>query len=178
MKNNLVQVNNGQLGISSRDIADMISKRHDNLVRVIDHYIEIIGQNSNLRADDFFVETSYTAGTGKNYKAYFLTKKGCDMVANKMTGDKGILFTATYIDKFYEMEKKLSAPIESNNIKSERLAIMKQNAKVREAQLWEKLAQVTDNTTYKQICTAYAANTLGWKAEREEQEKKTHSKFY
>lgn len=29
------------------------------------------------------------------------------MVANKMTGEKGILFTATYVDKFYEMEHQL-----------------------------------------------------------------------
>jgi phage regulator Rha-like protein len=29
------------------------------------------------------------------------------MVANKMTGTKGVLFTATYVTKFDEMEKQL-----------------------------------------------------------------------
>ena len=29
------------------------------------------------------------------------------MVANKITGDKGIIFTAKYIDRFYEMERLL-----------------------------------------------------------------------
>ncbi|MDN9204386.1 phage antirepressor KilAC domain-containing protein, partial [Clostridioides difficile] len=36
-----------------------------------------------------------------------LTKKGCDMVANKMTGEKGIIFTAIYVTKFEEMEREL-----------------------------------------------------------------------
>lgn len=32
------------------------------------------------------------------------------MVANKMTGEKGVLFTAAYVIKFEEMEKKQSLP--------------------------------------------------------------------
>ncbi|MCT6631970.1 Rha family transcriptional regulator, partial [Staphylococcus aureus] len=62
-------------------------------------------QNSCLRADDFFVESSYQAGTGKQYKHYLLTIKGCDIVAKKMTGSKGILFTASYVDAFHIMDE-------------------------------------------------------------------------
>jgi hypothetical protein len=39
---------------------------------------------------------------------YLLTRKGCDLVANKMTGEKGVLFTATYVTRFEEMEKVLT----------------------------------------------------------------------
>ena len=46
-------------------------------------------------------------GNNKSYPYYLLTKKGCDMVANKMTGTKGVLFTAAYVTKFDEMEKQL-----------------------------------------------------------------------
>lgn len=168
---NLVQVNNEKLVISSRDIADMINKRHDHLIRDIDRYIEVISQNpklgtdsqnAKLRSDDFFIETSYTAGTGKQYKAYLLTKKGCDMIANKMTGEKGILFTATYIEKFYEMEKQLRIAAPVDDLKAERIATMKRNAKVREANLWVKLAQ-EGNETFKQVCRTYAANVLAEK---------------
>ena len=35
------------------------------------------------------------------------------MVANKMTGDKGILFTATYVTKFDDMEKRLTDPVQN-----------------------------------------------------------------
>ena len=110
MENFNLLVKDGVVYADSREVAEMTGKRHDHLVRDIDGYIAVLDQNPNLGADDFFVESTYTAGTGKNYKCYLLTKKGCDMVANKMTGEKGVLFTATYIDKFYEMEKQLKAP--------------------------------------------------------------------
>ena len=116
-------VKNDKVYANSRDVAEMTGKKHAHLCRDIEGYIAVISQNSKmssdsknpnlgadsqnpkLDSDDFFVESSYTAGTGKAYKCYLLTKKGCDMVANKMTGEKGILFTATYIDRFYQMEQ-------------------------------------------------------------------------
>ncbi|WP_436881765.1 phage regulatory protein/antirepressor Ant [Mammaliicoccus sciuri] len=98
---------NKELYVDSREIAEMTNKRHADLVRSIESYLEVLGQNAKLRSDDFFLESSYQAGTGKQYKHYLLTKKGCDMVANKMTGEKGILFTATYVDAFYQMQEQI-----------------------------------------------------------------------
>ncbi|SEH77845.1 phage regulatory protein, rha family [Halobacillus karajensis] len=94
----------GQLLVDSREVAEMTYKRHDHLVRDIDNYVKVIDQNPNLGTDDFFIENNYRAGTGRLYKHYLLTRKGCDMVANKMTGEKGVLFTAEYVTRFEEME--------------------------------------------------------------------------
>lgn len=96
--------------IDSRKVAEMVGKRHDNLVRDIERYVAVIGQTSKLRTDDFFVEQTYTAGTGKNYKRYDITKQGCEMIANKLTGEKGILFTAEYVNLFNSMEQVLRKP--------------------------------------------------------------------
>ena len=149
----------------SRQVAELVDKRHDHLVRDIDGYIKTLSKNPKLGASNFFVESSYKqAGNGKEVRCYLLTKKGCDMVANKMTGEKGVLFTATYIDKFYEMEHRLKSstakPLDES--KTKRLAIMERNAKVREAALWAKLAEGSSGT-YQQVCKAYAANTLAEK---------------
>lgn len=103
---NLIE-SNGQHFVDSRDVAEMVEKRHADLVRSIEGYLVVIGQNAKLRSDDFFVESTYQAGTGKLYKHYLLTKQGCEMVANKMTGDKGVLFTAEYVTRFNEMEHHL-----------------------------------------------------------------------
>jgi Rha family phage regulatory protein len=107
--NNLQLVKqNGQVLADSRDIAEMTGKKHFNLVRDIEGYIYIL-ENSNLSFQDFFIESSYKVdGNNKTYKSFLLTKIGCDMVANKMTGTKGVLFTAAYTKKFEEMEKQLS----------------------------------------------------------------------
>ncbi|MEC2307801.1 Rha family transcriptional regulator [Bacillus atrophaeus] len=87
----------------------MVEKRHADLVRSIEGYLGVLGQNAKLRSDDFFIESTYQAGTGKPYKHYLLTKQGCEMVANKMTGEKGILFTAAYVNQFNQMERHLQA---------------------------------------------------------------------
>ncbi|HUX79106.1 MAG TPA: phage antirepressor KilAC domain-containing protein, partial [Alphaproteobacteria bacterium] len=62
-----------------------------------------------------FIKSSYKVdGNNKTYPCYLLTRKGCDMVANKMTGEKGVLFTATYVTKFEEMENSLKIAIKDS----------------------------------------------------------------
>ena len=45
-------VENGKLVADSREVADMVGKRHDHLVRDIDGYIEAIGTETNLGVSD------------------------------------------------------------------------------------------------------------------------------
>ncbi|CAM4013220.1 hypothetical protein BAMA_12415 [Bacillus manliponensis] len=98
---------NGQLLVESREVAEMVDKRHADLLRSIENYIQVL-ENAKLRSQDFFIETNYTTeGNNKVYKNYLLTRKGCDMVANKLTGEKGVLFTAAYVTRFEEMENVL-----------------------------------------------------------------------
>lgn len=88
----------------SREVAEMIGKRHADLLRSIDNYNEIL-LNAKMRSDDFFIESDYTDASRKKNKCYLLTKQGCEMVANKLTGKKGILFTAEYVQAFNKMEE-------------------------------------------------------------------------
>lgn len=93
--------------INSREVAEMVSMRHTDLMRKINGYVEIL-LNAKLRSVDFFIEDSYKDASGKENKCYQLTRKGCDMVANKLTGEKGVLFTAAYVTRFEEMEKEIA----------------------------------------------------------------------
>lgn len=83
----------------------MIGKRHDHLIRDIAGYAKILSENTHPKSggsgterkiapSDFFIPHVYQDSTGRTLPCYLLTKKGCDMVANKMTGEKGVLFTA------------------------------------------------------------------------------------
>ncbi|MED3888170.1 phage regulatory protein/antirepressor Ant [Priestia aryabhattai] len=98
---------NGKLLTHSREVAAMIGKDHKNLLADIRSYVEVLEMSSNFSPSDFFIETVYLDKLNRTKPCYHLTKKGCDMVANKMTGTKGIIFTATYVSKFEEMESKL-----------------------------------------------------------------------
>lgn len=96
------------LTLDSREVAKMLEKRHSNLLRDIETYIGYLRQNSKLSSDDFFKETSYKAGSGRFYKTYKISKNGCEFLAHKQTGEKGAIFTASYINRFHEMEAQLS----------------------------------------------------------------------
>lgn len=97
--------------VDSRDVAEMIGKEHKNLLRDIAGYIEAMTNSDKIsqlkiEPSDFFIESTFE-NRGKQYPCYLLTKKGCDMVANKMTGEKGVLFTASYVTAFEAMRKEL-----------------------------------------------------------------------
>ncbi len=62
----------------------------------------------NFSLSDFFIPSTYTDNKGEQRPCYLLTKKGCDMVANKLTGEKGVLFTAAYVTAFEKMRRELT----------------------------------------------------------------------
>lgn len=100
---------NGKLLVDSREVAEMIGKRHDHLLADIRKYIVIL-DSQDFGSQNFFIPSTYLNEQNKTQPCFLITRKGCDMVANKMTGEKGVLFTAAYVSRFEEMEKRLSAP--------------------------------------------------------------------
>lgn len=93
--------------INSREVADMVGKEHKNLLRDINGYCKIL-ESSTLSSQEFFIESTYKTKQNKEAKCYEITRKGCDMVANKLIGEKGVLFTAAYVTRFEEMEKEIA----------------------------------------------------------------------
>lgn len=113
--------------IDSREVAEMVGKEHRKLLRDIRTYIDQIkkineGQNPKSKIglsdsevkrkiafSDFFIESSYSVeGQSRSYPCYLVTRKGCEFIAHKLTGIKGTAFTATYINRFHEMENQLA----------------------------------------------------------------------
>lgn len=90
--------------IDSRDVAKMIGKTHKNLMRDIRSYINDLEMSSKLSPSDFFIESDYLDSINRTKPCYLLTKQGCEFVANKLTGRKGTIFTATYVSLFNEYE--------------------------------------------------------------------------
>ncbi|MEK3974712.1 Rha family transcriptional regulator [Psychrobacillus sp. FSL K6-1267] len=99
----------GQLVTDSREVAEMTGKEHKELMRSIRQYSSVL-TSANLRSSEFFIPHYYKDAKKEQRPCFLLTKKGCDMVANKMTGERGILFTAEYVTRFDEMEKEIRKP--------------------------------------------------------------------
>ncbi|MCC3868468.1 Rha family transcriptional regulator [Terrisporobacter mayombei] len=95
--------------IPSYEVAEMMETRHSKVIRMVEGDEDRAGIIPTLRkaqmgVSKYFIESTYKVeGNNKTYKCYECTKLGCDMLANKMTGEKGILFTAKYVERFNEM---------------------------------------------------------------------------
>ena len=95
--------------IPSYEVAKMMEVEHAKVLRMIEGDKTHIGiiptlRKAQLGVSEYFIESTYKVeNNNKIYKCYECTKLGCDMLANKITGEKGILFTARYVKKFNEM---------------------------------------------------------------------------
>lgn len=119
--------------LDSREVAEMVEKQHKHLLRDIHGYIREmkklgelknelspgapkvgepkIGPSSNvpkINPSDFFIPSTYISDQGKELPNFLITKKGCEFVANKLTGEKGTKFTAMYVTRFNIMEERES----------------------------------------------------------------------
>ena len=111
---NLIEANNEKIvTLDSREVAEMLGKDHSMLLREIEgskdgKTVGIIPtlENANFAVSNYFIQSTYKSGT-REYKCYKITKMGCEMLGNKQQGEKGILFTAKYVERFNEMEDKL-----------------------------------------------------------------------
>ncbi len=98
-----------ELTINSREVAKMVGKEHSKLLRDIKIYIKYFNE-ANFGFVDFFKEDIYVDAKGEKRPCYEVTKKGCELIGHKLTGKKGVLFTASYINRFHEMEEELKNP--------------------------------------------------------------------
>lgn len=97
---------NGIEVVDSRDVAAMVEREHRELLKSIRTYANYLAEGE-IPLNGFFIESSYIDSIGRTLPCYFVTKKGCDMIANKMTGKKGVLFTAAYVTAFEKMREQL-----------------------------------------------------------------------
>lgn len=92
--------------LDSREVAEMVEKNHADLLRDIRTNMGYLGK-SNFALADYFLESTYKDTQGKGRPCYLVTKKGCELIAHKLTGEKGTIFSARYINRFHEMESTI-----------------------------------------------------------------------
>ena len=111
---------NGKAVVDSREVARMLGRPHKNLLADIHRYISAMERRKadglnfqpvarDFQLVDFFVPSTYTNDHNQTFPCYLLTQKGCEMVANKLTGEKGILFTAAYVNAFHALQEQAQA---------------------------------------------------------------------
>lgn len=92
--------------VSSLDVAETFEKRHSDVIEKIEELIK--AENSVLT---MFYKSSYKAGTGKNYKMYYMNRDGFTLLVMGFNGQKAMQFKLAYIKQFNEMEKLLKEKV-------------------------------------------------------------------
>lgn len=98
---NITQNTDGQLVVSSRQVAEHFEKEHKN---VLNNIREIFAAEKS--AAKFFIESAYE-NRGKQYPEYLMNRDGFTLLAMSFTGKKALEWKIKYIEAFNAMEKAL-----------------------------------------------------------------------
>jgi len=153
----------GQPMVDSREVASLIEKNHSKLLRDIRVYCDYLIE-AKVGFNEFFIESSYRDPIGRELPCYLITKRGCDLIANKLIGKKGVIFTAKYVDAFEKMRDFITEGRKLNNgVPFEQLVKsvehITKNLKMNEAStilMYQKLYEACGQPT--EFLPAYAFN--------------------
>lgn len=150
--------------LTSNEVAEMIGKEHSKLIRDIRTYIGYLAE-AKIGSGDFFIESTYKDSNNQERPNYLLTKQGCEMVSNKLTGAKGVQFTAKYVSRFNAMEEhikqdKPTQPTQDLETKRMNAEARLENARVRKAKLLSELAKTTTSDVNKVLLEDKAVEVL------------------
>lgn len=107
-----LQDKDGQIVVSSRDVAVRFGKEHKNVIRAIETLIEesLFSESSILSSQKMFIENAYKVDdNNKLYKEYLMTRDGFTLLAMGFTGKEAFKFKLAYIEAFNKMEEALKS---------------------------------------------------------------------
>lgn len=99
--------------IDSREVARMMGVTHGYLLKCIEGGAGVVGilptlSYHGIKSCDYFVPSSFKqSNNNAEFRSYLVTKQGCELLGNKQQGEKGILFSLAYVERFNAMEKEL-----------------------------------------------------------------------
>lgn len=106
--NKLINISNqdGQLVVTSRQIAEDFGKDHPDVTKSIENLIKGIGKSSDT--SNLFIENQYQNEQNKQwYKEYLLTRDGFSLLVMGFNGTKALQWKLKYIEAFNKMEQSL-----------------------------------------------------------------------
>lgn len=110
-------MNQLERSISSLEIAEMVGRRHDQVLRDIKTVIEHLGFGDDHKSvGNYFVQETYKDDLNRTKPCFQLTKKGCELYGTRMTGEKGTQFAVKYIERFNEMEQHIKQKTPQNSL--------------------------------------------------------------
>ncbi len=141
--NNLINIKNldGDLVVSSREVAENFEKRHDHVLRDLDDLQKGVTQNWG----DLFYETTYIHEQNKQeYREVLMNRDGFTLLAMGFTGQKALAWKLKYIAAFNKMEEALKS--QAQQIDSKFLYMLAGQLEEKEKQIAEQKKEIEHKT--------------------------------
>lgn len=104
INNNLVEVKNNTVVVSSLQIAEHFGKEHKNVLRLLS---SLLSSANKQRLSKHFFKSNYKDETGKNNTMYLMNRDGFSLLVMGFTGDKALKWKLDFIDAFNAMEQEI-----------------------------------------------------------------------
>ena len=114
----------GELVVTSRQVAEDFGKEHRNVVRAIEN---LTAQNSAVK--NIMIKSTFEH-RGNEYTEYLLTRDGFSLLVMGFTGSRALEWKLKYIEAFNKMEQAIKNPFA--NLSKELQAIISIDAKIQE----------------------------------------------
>ena len=101
IENALVEVQNGQIVVSSKQVAEHFGKEHKHVLESIREILAV-----EKSATKFFAESTFE-NRGKEYPMFLMNRDGFTLLAMGFTGKKALEWKLKYIQAFNAMEKQI-----------------------------------------------------------------------
>lgn len=150
-----IENKNGQLVVSSREVARNFEKRHDGVLRDIDNLIGGLPKTVDTLA--LFIPTEYQhEQNGQTYREYLLTRDGFSLLVMGFTGSKALEWKLKYIEAFNAMDQQLT---NLNNLSPQLQLLI--NLELQQKQMQQEISQV--NQRVDGIKEIVGLSTVGWR---------------
>ncbi|MCP5197665.1 MAG: Rha family transcriptional regulator [Gammaproteobacteria bacterium] len=122
--NALVIIKDGRPVTTSQIVAESFGKRHNNVIRDIDHIIasEAYQERCALNFEQTSVIVPMPNGGHREERIFEMDRQGFEILAMGFTGEKALRWKFKYSDAFAAMEKTLSPSEPSTNVLASQLA--------------------------------------------------------
>lgn len=98
---------NGQVVVSSREVAENFGKEHKHVLRDIEN---LMGGEPKIGLSSMFFKSEYLSVQNKALPEYLMNRDGFTLLAMGFTGKEALEWKLKYIDAFNQMEQKLTNP--------------------------------------------------------------------
>lgn len=119
LENINIENKNGEMVVSSREVANNFEKEHSKVLRSIENLIKT--ENSVLIENQpsqnwlrYFIPNEYKDLKGETRKEYLVTRDGFSLLVMGFTGEKALKWKLKYIEAFNKMEKTIQKVLPSN----------------------------------------------------------------